>query len=247
MSLDVAKNGDQANGWGGFTQLSNLVGNVSGLLSTASTAVSTDLSNNEWLVDDMKALKQQNLNLYNNNNQSVVFSPNSLATSSSTVVPRFISSGLGPNGTANTMVTDIDSGIRVTEQVSGQGYKVYTAALLLATSANTMTANLNLAIDAMTLNSNYITSIQVSLDAFNKALFDQVFNWGLYLIQGIMAFILTASLLLILGIVATHCFELYTCKTSVHLGWVAYGVTYFGIVMLTFAFLSFGGISYQFC
>lgn len=46
MSLDVAKNGDQTNGWGGFTQLSNQIGNISSLLSTTSTAVTTELSNN---------------------------------------------------------------------------------------------------------------------------------------------------------------------------------------------------------
>lgn len=33
----------------------------------------------------------------------------------------------------------------------------------------------------------------------------------------------------------------------VHLGWVAYGVTYFGVAALCFIFFSFGGISYQFC
>lgn len=106
----------------------------------------------------MAALKDQNLNLYRNNNYSTVYSPNSLATSTTTVVPRFISSGLGPNGTSNTMVTDIDSGIRVTEKVSSQGYKVYTAAFLLANSANTISANLNLAINSLTLNTRYITS-----------------------------------------------------------------------------------------
>ena len=34
------------------------------------------------------------------------------------------------------MVTDIDSGIRVTEQVSSQGYTVYNSAFLMANSAN---------------------------------------------------------------------------------------------------------------
>lgn len=56
----------------------------------------------------------------------------------------------------------------------------------------------------MTQNSNYLTSIQVSIDAFSKSMFDNIFNWGLYLIQGILGFILAASLLLILGIIATH-------------------------------------------
>jgi len=52
---------------------------------------------------------------------------------------------------------------------------------------------------------------------------------------------------MLLGISATHGFELYSCKTSVHLGWVAYGITYFGIVVISFIFLALGGISYSFC
>lgn len=68
MALDVALNGDQTNAWGGFTQISDQIGNVSTLLSTASTAVSTNLSNNGWLVDDMAQLKEQNLNIYKDNN-----------------------------------------------------------------------------------------------------------------------------------------------------------------------------------
>ena len=46
MSLDVALNGDQTNSWGGFSQLSTQIGNVSSQLTTASTAVNTDLSGN---------------------------------------------------------------------------------------------------------------------------------------------------------------------------------------------------------
>ena len=56
----------------------------------------------------------------------------------------------------------------------------------------------------MTQNQNYLTSIQVSIDAFSNSMFDNLFNWGLYLIQGILGFVLAASLLLILGIISTH-------------------------------------------
>ena len=37
------------------------------------------------------------------------------------------------------------------------------------------------------------------------------------------------------------------CKTSVHLGWIIYGVTYFGVVVLTFNFFAMGGIVFNFC
>jgi hypothetical protein len=70
----------------------------------------------------MAALHNQNLNLYKDNNESTVYSPNSATTESAisgstplpTVTPLFIASGLGPNSTTNTMVNDLDSGIRVT-------------------------------------------------------------------------------------------------------------------------------------
>jgi hypothetical protein len=55
-SLDVAINGDQTNGWGGFTQLTSQIGNISTLLSTASTAATANLSNNAWLISSMASL-----------------------------------------------------------------------------------------------------------------------------------------------------------------------------------------------
>ena len=65
------------------------------------------------------------MDLWDNNHNSVVKSPDPAATYSAmtlgnpmpTIVPRFISSGLGPNGTANTMITDIDSDLRITKTV----------------------------------------------------------------------------------------------------------------------------------
>ncbi len=50
-----------------------------------------------------------------------------------------------------------------------------------------------------------------------------------------------------MGVAATHGFEIYNCRNSVHIGWVAYGITYFGIVALTFIFFTLGGLSYTFC
>ena len=60
--------------------------------------------------------------LYKNNNESAVLSPNANKTKTAIagktdlprVTPLFISSGLGPNGTNNTMVSDIDGGLQVT-------------------------------------------------------------------------------------------------------------------------------------
>lgn len=67
-SVDVAINGDDNSGWGGFVPLSQKIGNISTQLSTASTAASANLSNSNWLVTDLTALRQANINLYKNNN-----------------------------------------------------------------------------------------------------------------------------------------------------------------------------------
>ena len=54
-------NGDVDNGWGGFVELKNKIGNISSLLDSASTQVSTYLSNDEWLVNDMVVMKNKNI------------------------------------------------------------------------------------------------------------------------------------------------------------------------------------------
>ncbi len=124
---------------------------------------------------------------------------------------------------------------------------MFTSAFLLANSANNISANSNSVLNALTLNTNILDSVSASVDTFSEQVFDSVFNWGLYLIEGILGFVLAGSLLMLLGVAATYCFGLYSCRNSVHLGWVAYGVTYFGVIAITFLFLSLGGISYQFC
>ena len=106
---------------------------------------------------------------------------------------------------------------------------------------------MNKALDSLTLNANYLTSIRVQLDTFTSNVFDSAFNWGLYLIQAVLGFILASSLLIILGAIAIYFFDLYGCTKTVHCGWFCYGIMYFGIVAICFAFFSFGGVSYQFC
>lgn len=59
-SLDVAINGDQSNGWGGFAQLQNQIGNISSLLSSASSQVTSNLANNGWLISGMALMRQLN-------------------------------------------------------------------------------------------------------------------------------------------------------------------------------------------
>jgi hypothetical protein len=97
------------------------------------------------------------------------------------------------------------------------------------------------------MNSNYYDAVSVSLSNFSSNVFDSIFNWALYLIQAILAFVIMGSVFMLMGVIATHCFEIYGCKTCVHLGWVSYGITYFGILIIGFFFFALGGLSYSFC
>ena len=80
--LDVTKNGDQTKNWGGFGQLKNQVGNISTLLTTASFQVNKNfrgadgLSNDDWLIDDMYKMKKANFDIYKNNKDSILATPN---------------------------------------------------------------------------------------------------------------------------------------------------------------------------
>jgi hypothetical protein len=255
-SVDVAVNGDQANHWGGFAQLANQIGNISTQLGTASTAASANLSNSAWLVDDLTVLEQANINLYTNNNESTVYSPNPSTTASAisastalpTVTPLFISSGLGPYTANHTMTYDISSGIQSTTAAMGsQGYKVFKAAQMLTNSANNIQANTNINLQSLTMNSNYFDASTASLNNFSADVFDSLFDWALYLIEAIIVFIMVASVLILTGVVATHFYEVYSCKTCVHLGWVTFGITYFGVVVIAFFFFAMGGLCYSFC
>ena len=105
-TMDVALNGDLANNWGGFTQLSNQISNISSLVATAGTEINTYLANSEFLLTDLDSLRQQNIKLYTNNQGSTVANPNP-TTSTPRVTPLFIASGLGPYLTNNTMTSDL--------------------------------------------------------------------------------------------------------------------------------------------
>lgn len=101
------------------------VGNISSLLTTASSEVNKNfkgfngLSNDDWIVDDMEAMKKANLDLYKNNKDSKVTTPNPATTDATPVgspLPvidsLFVKTGLGPSNTTNTMVSDIDQSLQ---------------------------------------------------------------------------------------------------------------------------------------
>ena len=90
------------------------------------------LNGDDWLIDQMNQMKEMNLNIYSNNKDAQLFTPNPTTTKTALdnglAIPmidsRFILTGLGPNGTANTMITDIDKGLRTTEVLSSLAYDI---------------------------------------------------------------------------------------------------------------------------
>lgn len=120
--IDVAINGETAAGWGGFLELKYKIGNISSLLDSANTQVSTYISGDNWLVDNLLAMKSKNIEIYNTNQNAQYISPNPATTETNlaaglgypTIDSVFIKTGMGPNGTFNTMVDDIDRGLRTT-------------------------------------------------------------------------------------------------------------------------------------
>jgi hypothetical protein len=73
-----------------------------------------------------------NMNLYSNYKDSKLITPNPTTTQTAisnglpipTILSNFISSSLGPNGTYNTMVNDIDSGLRTTQVLSNMAHNI---------------------------------------------------------------------------------------------------------------------------
>jgi len=62
-----------------------------------------------------------------------------------------------------------------------------------------------------------------------------------------MAFVLTGSLLILLGAISAHVFNIFTCRAMVHMGWTIFGLSYIGVIILTFIMLSVGSIGYGYC
>jgi cytochrome c biogenesis protein CcdA len=69
----------------------------------------------------------------------------------------------------------------------------------------------------------------------------------LYTVEGVLGFTLVASLLGLLGVFATHIFDIYNCRMMVHLSWIVFGFSYLGVILLTFLFVPGGSVGYQTC
>jgi hypothetical protein len=116
VSLDTALNGVSNSAWGGLTALQNSIGNISSLISSTNTQIGLYFTGDDWLKNDMIVMRATNLGIYEENKNAQLITPNPFTTATAlsggfsipVVDSVFIKTGMGPNGTANTLVTEID-------------------------------------------------------------------------------------------------------------------------------------------
>lgn len=213
-SLDIALNGDVSSNWGGFTQFSSQMSNITAQLTNAGTAITSTFGSSNSLSSKQQALRQQNINIYQSNYQSTVYSPNHLTTNNSiqnnlalpTITPLFITSSLGPETANNTMAYDVDQAFNLTQKVTDQATQVFSSSRLLFNSLSSISSKFNSSLNSMSSNAQYLTSAQASIDTFSTKVFDDAFTKLLYLIQGVLVLVLASSILILLGVLATYYF-----------------------------------------
>ena len=154
---------------------------------------------------------------------------------------------MGPNGTFNTMVDDIDRGLSTTEIKSAQAYKIYQSALTLVESSTTIQTNSISAQNTLSMYIRQFEVLQTEMDTFSQQYFDDYFSYGLYLQQAVIGFVLTGGILMLVGGLSTHSFDIWKCRYIVHCGWCFFGLMYAGILVLTFVTLSMGSVGFNFC
>jgi len=76
----------------------------------------------------------------------------------------------------------------------------------MANSANSLKNNTDSNLRSLSSTSNALNTVIVSINEFSSDVFDNLFNWGLYLIEALLGFIVVASFLIILGVLTTHWF-----------------------------------------
>ena len=81
---------------------------------------------------------------------------------------RFVTKGMGPNGTANTMVTDIDKGLRTTQALSSVAYEIEVASKRVIDSSNTLLTNTNSSLHSMQMYIQQLNKLQLSMDTLSS-------------------------------------------------------------------------------
>lgn len=95
--------------------------------------------------------------------------------------------------------------------------------------------------------SNQLNNFKLNLDTFSNNYFQPIFDWGIYVVEVIIGFVLVASLAVIIGSVSIHFLKILDCRHFLHFGWIVYGLTYFGVIFSAFYLLPMGSMGYTFC
>jgi hypothetical protein len=110
-----------------------------------------------------------------------------------------------------------------------------------------VTTNTNNNLQSITVASQYLGQIQNAVQTFADSSLKTAVGYGIYLMEGVFAFILIGSLVSLLGVVSTHTFDILACKKMVHGGWVVLGCSYFAVLGVLFVMLAIGGLTLNFC
>jgi hypothetical protein len=73
------------------------------------------------------------------------------------------------------------------------------------------------------------------------------FSQFLYAIQIIIAICLVGTMLVLTGSFSTATFHILDCRKMVHLGWVIFGFSFVGGLILIYLFVALGSVGYGFC
>ncbi len=163
------------------------------------------------------------------------------------VESRFISKGLGPNGTTNTMVTDIDRGLRITEILSSFAYGIEVAAKRVIDSSSTLLANTNSSLQNMEMYISQLKSVQTTMDQFKSSYLETLFHKGLGLLEASFGISIVGGFCCVLGIIAAYKYEIFKCKSLVSVAWALFGIGFMGSVIVVYATLGVGSLGYGFC
>jgi len=116
----------------------------------------------------------------------------------------------------------------------------------VSSSAN-ITTNTNTNLQSITQASELLAKINSGIDVFTQSYLKYFLDYGIYIMEGIFGVILLSSLMLLLGAVSSHIFDLFSCKKMVNGGWCLLGLIYLGIIAIAISFMVVGGVSHIFC
>lgn len=132
-------------------------------------------------------------------------------------------------------------------QLSKQADAIIQSAYQIVQSASTIQSNTEASQQELTMYQNQLISFKVGIDKFSSNYFNPIFNWGVYVVEVVIGFVLVASIAVIIGSVSVHILDIYDCRYFLHFGWVAFGLTYFGVILTCFMLLPMGSMGYTFC